>query len=63
MLDYIVSQPKAVDSIRARRQVQYVADSTEKWRQCEFCGCNTNAEERLCCASGRSADRQSWDPA
>jgi hypothetical protein len=31
------------------------------WRQCEFCGCNTNAEERLCCASGRMADRHSWD--
>jgi len=31
------------------------------WRQCEFCGCNTNAQERLCCASGRRADRQNWD--
>ena len=40
-----------------------VAASRGSWRQCEFCGCNTNAEERLCCASGRSADRQSWDPA
>jgi hypothetical protein len=41
--------------------VQHPAARME-WRQCEFCGCNTNAAERLCCATGRRADRQSWDP-
>jgi hypothetical protein len=53
----------AIGPLAARRQVLPVAVSNGSWRQCEFCGCNTNAEERLCCASGRSADRQSWDPA
>ncbi|HLZ98245.1 MAG TPA: hypothetical protein VKP66_09855 [Steroidobacteraceae bacterium] len=46
----------------ARRQAPAIMISTGL-RECEFCGCNTNAQERLCCASGRSADRQSWDPA
>jgi hypothetical protein len=53
----------ATDHRVARGQAPLIAVSTGSWRQCEFCGCNTNAEERLCCASGRSADRQSWDPA
>jgi hypothetical protein len=53
----------ATGPLAARRQALPVAISAAPWRQCEFCGCNTNAEERLCCASGRSADRQSWDPA
>jgi hypothetical protein len=30
------------------------------WRSCEFCGCNTNARERVCCQPGRDADRRSW---
>jgi hypothetical protein len=65
MLDSMVSRPEAFDIHPriARRQVQHVAVSTGSWRQCEFCGCNSNAEERSCCATGRSADRQSWDPA
>jgi hypothetical protein len=53
----------ATGPLAARRLVLPIAVSDAPWRQCEFCGCNTNAEERLCCASGRSADRQSWDPA
>ena len=59
-----VTAPHAVTTpLAARRQGPSVAASGGSMRQCEFCGCNTNAEERLCCASGRSADRQSWDPA
>jgi hypothetical protein len=53
----------ATAPLAARRQAPPITISTASMRQCEFCGCNTNAEERLCCASGRSADRQSWDPA
>jgi hypothetical protein len=26
------------------------------FRRCEFCGCNTNAAMRACCAQGRVAD-------
>lgn len=32
-----------------------------RWRDCEFCHCKTNALERICCRSGRDADRASWD--
>jgi hypothetical protein len=33
-----------------------------QWRDCEFCRCRTNARERICCRSGRDADRAFWDP-
>jgi len=60
----VATDPRAATApLAARRQAPPMTASTEPMRQCEFCGCNTNAEERLCCASGRSADRQSWDPA
>jgi len=49
--------------VRARRPLHPIAAQAPALRQCEFCGCNTNAEERLCCVSGRAADRQSWDAA
>jgi hypothetical protein len=32
-----------------------------EWRHCEFCGCKTNAKERICCQRGRQADRHTWD--
>jgi len=31
------------------------------WRCCEFCGCKTNASERICCPQGRDTDRKTWD--
>jgi hypothetical protein len=37
-----------------------VASSSSVWRGCEFCGCKTNALERVCCQQGREADRRSW---
>jgi multidrug resistance efflux pump len=36
------------------------ANATAAWRSCEFCGCNTNARERVCCQQGRESDRRSW---
>jgi hypothetical protein len=33
------------------------------WRSCEFCGCRTNAAERVCCGRGRDTDRRNWNPA
>ena len=57
------TDPHAATAPLAARRQAPVAVSDGSLRQCEFCGCNTNAAERLCCASGRSADRQSWDPA
>lgn len=27
-----------------------------EFRRCDFCGCNTNARMRACCARGREAD-------
>jgi hypothetical protein len=33
------------------------------WRSCEFCGCRTNATERVCCGRGRDTDRRHWNPA
>jgi len=33
------------------------------WRSCEFCGCRTNATERVCCRRGRDTDRRSWSRA
>jgi hypothetical protein len=33
------------------------------WRSCEFCGCRTNATERVCCGRGRDTDRRNWNPA
>jgi hypothetical protein len=32
------------------------------WRSCEFCGCRTNATERVCCRRGRDTDRRNWNP-
>jgi len=32
------------------------------WRSCEFCGCRTNARERVCCRRGRDTDRRNWNP-
>ena len=32
------------------------------WRGCEFCGCRTNATERVCCRRGRDTDRHNWNP-
>jgi hypothetical protein len=32
------------------------------WRSCEFCGCRTNAAERVCCGRGRDTDRRNWSP-
>jgi hypothetical protein len=32
------------------------------WRSCEFCGCRTNATERVCCGRGRDTDRRNWNP-
>jgi hypothetical protein len=32
------------------------------WRSCEFCGCRTNAAERVCCRRGRDTDRRNWNP-
>jgi hypothetical protein len=37
-----------------------MANATAAWRSCEFCGCNTNARERVCCQQGRDTDRRSW---
>ena len=39
-----------------------VAAVATRWRGCEFCGCRTNAVERVCCRQGRDTDRRSWDP-
>jgi hypothetical protein len=32
------------------------------WRSCEFCGCRTNATERVCCRRGSDTDRRNWNP-
>lgn len=29
----------------------------DEFRQCEYCGCNTNAKQRACCNAGREVDR------
>ena len=38
------------------------APSDTGWRSCEFCGCRTNATERVCCGRGRDTDRRNWNP-
>jgi hypothetical protein len=38
------------------------ATPDSRWRSCEFCGCRTNAAERVCCRRGRDTDRRNWDP-
>jgi hypothetical protein len=38
------------------------ATPESRWRSCEFCGCRTNATERVCCRRGRDTDRRNWDP-
>jgi hypothetical protein len=42
--------------------VAAVAAPNTLWRSCEFCGCRTNASERVCCRRGRDADRRNWNP-
>ena len=39
-----------------------VVASDTGWRSCEFCGCRTNATERVCCRRGRDTDRRYWNP-
>ena len=39
-----------------------VAAPNTLWRSCEFCGCRTNASERVCCRRGRDTDRHNWNP-
>ena len=39
-----------------------VATPDTGWRSCEFCGCRTNARERVCCRRGRDTDRRNWNP-
>lgn len=34
----------------------------EGWRQCEYCGCKTNAKVRACCRRGYQADRPVPNP-
>lgn len=37
---------------------------SDRWRKCEFCGCETNARLRACCEKGRDADsNRHSDPA
>jgi hypothetical protein len=46
---------------RSQKALSSVAASASAdWRSCEFCGCNTNARERVCCQRGRDTDRRSW---
>jgi hypothetical protein len=46
---------------RSQKALSFVAASASAdWRSCKFCGCNTNARERVCCQPGRDADRRSW---
>lgn len=35
-----------------------VAQPEREFRNCEFCGCHTNARQRFCCDMGRDADRE-----
>jgi hypothetical protein len=37
-----------------------VALPASGWRSCEYCGCRTNAAERICCRRGRDGDRRVW---
>jgi len=46
----------------APRLVGVVAAPNTLWRSCEFCGCRTNATERVCCGRGRDTDRRNWNP-
>ena len=34
------------------------ADEPVAWRDCEFCGCYTNAKLRRCCLKGSLADKE-----
>jgi hypothetical protein len=43
-------------------RVAAVAVRSTPWRSCEFCGCRTNATERVCCRRGRDTDRHNWMP-
>jgi hypothetical protein len=47
---------------RSQRALHAAAAGTaSQWRHCEFCGCDTNAAERVCCHEGHVADRTRWD--
>jgi hypothetical protein len=43
-------------------RIASVAKPNTGWRSCEFCGCRTNARERICCRRGRDTDRRHWNP-
>jgi hypothetical protein len=54
----VVGRPAAVSGPR----LAGVAAPNTLWRSCEFCGCRTNASERVCCRRGRDTDRHNWNP-
>jgi hypothetical protein len=56
--DAVVGRRAPVSGLR----IAAVATADTGWRSCEFCGCRTNARERVCCRRGRDTDRRTWNP-
>jgi hypothetical protein len=50
----------AVDAAPRVISAENVAAPVSGWRSCEYCGCRTNAAERICCRRGRDTDRRTW---
>jgi hypothetical protein len=57
-------QKSLYNAVIGRRALRIagVATPNTGWRSCEFCGCRTNAKERVCCRRGRDTDRRNWNP-
>ena len=58
LYDAVVGRRAPVSGLR----IAAVATADTGWRSCEFCGCRTNARERVCCRRGRDTDRRNWNP-
>jgi hypothetical protein len=59
LYDAVIGRRAPASALRIAR----AAKPDTLWRSCEFCGCRTNATERVCCRRGRDTDRRSWNPA
>jgi len=58
LYDAVVGRRAPASALR----IAAVATADTGWRSCEFCGCRTNARERVCCRRGRDTDRRNWNP-
>jgi hypothetical protein len=62
LYDAVIGRRAAASPLRIAGVPAPEPEPDSLWRSCEFCGCRTNATERVCCRRGRDTDRRNWNP-